>query len=181
MTEEALMLDIKKGNLDKASELYDLYSKRLYNYFVRISFDRDLSYDMMQDTFLRMIKYRISYQEEKPFKAWIYQIARNVFADSHKKNRFVYTGLPLDMKYENHSEDIEETDDLVHRKNILEKSMLKLPDDYREVLVLSRYEEMKYHDIANVMGISVSHVKVKVHRAIKKLREYYFEFDNAKY
>ena len=181
MTEEALMLDVKNGNLDQASKLYDQYSKRLYNYFVRLSYDRNLSYDMMQDTFMRMIKYRNSFKEEKLFKAWIYQIARNVFADNLKKNRFVYTGFPMDFKDENYSESMDETDDMVYKKQILEKSLLKLPEDYREVLVLSRYQEMKYQEISKIMDISVSHVKVKVHRAIKMFREYYFELDNARY
>ena len=78
MTDEALMLEVSKNNIESASALYDRYSKRLYNYFVKISFDRELGNDLLQTTFLRMIKYRNSYREGKSFEAWIFQIARNV-------------------------------------------------------------------------------------------------------
>ena len=78
MTDEALMSAVKNGKLDMASDLYDKYSKRLYNYFVKISMDRSVSDDLMQNTFFRMIKYRHTYKDGNPFKAWMFQIARNV-------------------------------------------------------------------------------------------------------
>jgi len=59
----------------------------------------------------------------------------------------------------------------------LKKSMSLLSDEAREILVLSRYQNKKYVEISALMDISVPAVKVKVHRAIKKLRDYYFELE----
>lgn len=179
MTEEALMVEIKNGNLDMASELYDAYSKRLYNYFVKLSQDKEAGYDMMQDTFLRMIKYRQSYKDGKSFKTWIFQIARNVFKDYYKKHKMMYT-LNTDIsQIQNELHFGEELSELEHQKMLLYRSMLRLPEDSREILVLSRFKDMKYQEIADIMDLSVSHVKVKVFRAIQKLREYYFELDKV--
>jgi RNA polymerase sigma-70 factor, ECF subfamily len=174
-TDEALMAEVKNGDLDKASVLYDRYSKRLYNYFVKISLDRNAGYDMMQDTFMRVIKYRHSYKGGNPFRAWIYQIARNVFADHLKKNKVLYSDY---QQVENMSGiDSNETDEKHEQEKLLNKSLAKLEDEAREILVMSRYQNMKYEEIAATMDLTVAAVKVKVHRAIKKLRIYYFELE----
>ncbi len=175
-TDEALMAEVKDGNLDLASELYERYSKRLFNYFVKISRDRDASYDMMQNTFLRVIKYKHTYRDGNPFKAWFYQIARNVFADHLRKNKVLHSDYtPIESIADVRQED--DSDEKNHQENVLRKSMSKLSDESREILVMSRYQNMKYVEISEVLGITVSSVKVKVHRAIKKLRVVYFELE----
>ena len=175
ITDEVLMTAVKSGNLDKASDLYNRYSKRLYNYFVKISLDRDAGYDMMQNTFLRLIKYKHTYDQDKPFQAWIYQIARNVFADHLRKNKVLYSDY---QQVENLGElDSSESDEKYEQERLLDKSLAKLSDGAREILVMSRYQNMKYEEIAETRGITVAAVKVKVHRAIKKLRVYYFELE----
>jgi len=175
-TDEALMAEVKDGNLDKASELYDRYSKRLYNYFVKISMDRDASYDMMQNTFFRVIKYKHTFRDGNPFKAWIYQIGRNVFADHLRKNKVLYSDFkPIESIQDYSEEDL--TDEKLNKERILKQSLSKLSDESREILVMSRYQNMKYDEIADTLGLTVSAVKVKVHRAIKKLRVVYFELE----
>jgi len=179
MTEEALMVEIKNGDLDLASKLYDKYSKLLYNYFVKLSQDKDAGYDMMQDTFLRMIKYKHTYKETGSFKTWIFQIARNVFRDYYKKNKMIYASYEDVYEFQKELHTDEGHSELENKKVLLQRSMLRLPEDSREILVLSRYKDMKYQEIAEIMNLSVSHVKVKVFRAIQKLREYYFELDKV--
>lgn len=67
--------------------------------------------------------------------------------------------------------------DQEHRETVLHQSMQRLSDESREILVMSRYQNMKYEEIAEIMDLTVSAVKVKVHRAIKKLRDVYFELE----
>ena len=59
----------------------------------------------------------------------------------------------------------------------LHRSLARLPEDQREILVLSRFQELKYEEIAKITETTVANVKVKVHRAIKKLRDTYFELE----
>ena len=176
MTDEALMLDVSNDNIDSASVLYDRYSKRLYNYFVKISLNRELSYDMLQITFLRMIKYRHSYRKNKAFQAWIFQIARNVFADELKKRK-IMTSDYIDVYNLEKGISDQESLEAENKERVLHQAMGKLDDESREILVLSRFQDMKYEQIAQVLNLTVSAVKVKVHRAIKKLRTYYVEIE----
>jgi RNA polymerase sigma factor (sigma-70 family) len=177
MTDEALMLEVSKRNIESASVLYDRYSKKLYNYFVKISFDRESGHDLMQTTFLRMIKYKHTYKEGKAFQTWIFQIARNVFADHLKKNKLQISDH-IDVYELDQSSRNEESRELEQKEKTLHMAMAKLPEESREILVLSRFQEMKYEQIAKVMNLTVPAVKVKVHRAIKKLRIYYMEIEN---
>jgi RNA polymerase sigma-70 factor (ECF subfamily) len=55
--------------------------------------------------------------------------------------------------------------------------MQKLTEEQRELLVLTRFQQMKYEEVAAIMDTTVANIKVKVHRAILKLREYYFEME----
>ena len=89
MTDEQLMIEVKQGDLSKATVLFDRYHKHLYNFFVKISFDRDLGQDLTQNVFFRMIKFRHTYRAESNFKSWIFKIARNVNADHYRKNKLV--------------------------------------------------------------------------------------------
>ena len=177
MTDEALMSAVKNGNLDLASDLYDRYSKRLYNYFVKISLNREASNDLMQNTFLRVIKYRHTYKDGNPFKAWIFQIGRNVFADYLRKEKMKVSDFDDVDNLRDHLADLDERQTQSEKELLLHKSMGKLSEEAREILVLSRYQNMKYEEISQLLDISVPAVKVKVHRAIKKLRDYYFELE----
>jgi RNA polymerase sigma factor (sigma-70 family) len=59
------------------------------------------------------------------------------------------------------------------------RALAQLPDDYRELLVLTRFQHLKYEEVAGFLNMTVANVKVKVHRAIGQLRENYFELENA--
>lgn len=177
MTDELLMIAVKDGELEKASELFDRYHKRLYNFFVKITFDRELGHDLTQNVFLRMIKYRSSYKEGKPFKAWIYQMARNIYADHFRKNKMLYSDYAEveDLKHKIAS--VDETMVQDEREKLLYISLFRLTPEQREILILTRFQELKHEEVAQILDCTVANVKVKVHRAIKQLREKYLELE----
>lgn len=168
MTDEQAMYSVKSGDLDKAAILFERYKHRLFNFFLKFCGDEAQAQDMTQNTFYRMLKYRQSYNETQLFKAWIYQIARNLLKDSYKENKVKM----IDLKMARQKHDTE-TEPMVRneQEQLLHQALKKLPDDQREILILSRFEELKYEEIGEILGISVANVKVKAHRAIQKLRE----------
>jgi RNA polymerase sigma factor (sigma-70 family) len=168
MTDEQAMQSVKAGDLDKAAILFERYKHRLFNFFLKFCGDEAQAQDLTQNTFYRMLKYRQSYNEAQPFKAWIYQIARNLLKDSYKENQVKM----IDLKSARQKHDTE-TEPMMknEREQLLHQALKQLPEDQREILVLSRFEELKYEEIGEMMGISVANVKVKAHRAIQKLRE----------
>jgi RNA polymerase sigma factor (sigma-70 family) len=171
MTDESAMNFVVNGDLDKAAILYERYKRPLLNFFLRFGVERESSYDLTQQTFYRLIHYKHTFKEGHEFKTWIYRIARNIFHDYLKDNRLKMSQLDdnIEVFEENNN------DDEQHR--LVQIALQKLPDEYREVLQLSRYEELKYEQISEVLNVSVSVVKVRVHRAIKKLREIYLSLD----
>lgn len=177
-SDEQLMMAVQKDQLDKLNELFDRYQKRLYNYFLKSTLDVEESSDLTQNVFIRVMKYRKSYKPGSNFELWVFQIARNQLKDHFRKlkihnDRFNSVDVLPEVT--------DETDEVQReREERLVRAMKKLPGDKRELLVLSKFQGMKYEQIAELRCSSVSAVKVQVHRTIKQLRELYFqETDNV--
>ena len=73
--------------------------------------------------------------------------------------------------------DTQDSREQEEREKLLEKSLALLSDEQRELLVLTRFQRMKYEEVAMLMDTTVANIKVKVHRAIQKLREHYFQLE----
>jgi len=175
LTDEHIMLKVKDGHLGELTQLFDRYHVRLYNFFLKLTFDQALSEDLTQNLFYRLIKYRHSFKaNDGSFKSWIYQVARNVHIDHCRENK--RTGYIKPMDDDAHGE-IAATGETYSEFDfeLLDKALAKLNPDERELLVLSRYQGLKYEEISRIKNISVAAIKVQVHRAMKHLRTIYFK------
>jgi RNA polymerase sigma factor (sigma-70 family) len=177
MTDELLMEAVKSGDLQQASALFERYNRRIFNFLARMTMDRALAEDLTQNVFLRIIKYRNSYREGARFQSWIYQVARNVFSDHYQAHKNKFSDYVDVEKVSDYLQDPEDNEALDEREKLLQRSMALLSEEQRELLVLTRFQHMKYEDVAVVMDTTVANIKVKVHRAIAKLREHYFELE----
>lgn len=177
MTDETIMEAVKNGDLQQASLLFERYNKRIYNFLARMTVDRALAEDLTQNVFLRIIKYRNSYREGLRFQSWIYQVARNIFSDHYQAHKNRFSDFIDVEKVSGHIPDMDEGKSQEEQEKLLERSMAMLSDEQRELLVLTRFQHMKYEDVAVIMNTTVANIKVKVHRAISKLREHYFELE----
>ncbi|MEM6964880.1 MAG: sigma-70 family RNA polymerase sigma factor [Bacteroidota bacterium] len=179
MTDEQLMMQVRNGDIAQAAVLFDRYSGRLYNFFVRLTYDQALSEDLTQSVFERIIRYRSSFNDHHQFKSWIFQIARNVRTDFYKKNKIKVADeidvSSVRLMTSSVAEKMEHQEDL---KN-LEKAMLRLSAEQREILVLTRFQKLKYAQVAEMLNTSEGAVKVKVHRAIKSLRTVFLKINKA--
>lgn len=173
-TDEILMENVKSGNLSDMSILFERYHLRVYNFFFRLTFDMDVSNDLTQNLFYRMIKYKNSYKSEYSVKSWIFQIARNLHTDYCKEEK---RSGELFLKTDKYS--VEPVDDNEGYRedeyDRLEKAMSNLSDEQKEIIVLSRYQGMKYEEISEITNQSVGAIKVAMHRAINQLRGIYFK------
>ncbi len=177
MSDEHIMEAVKNGNLQQASILFDRYNKRIFNFLARMASDREAAEDLAQNVFLRMLKYRHTYKPEMKFQSWIYQMARNVFSDYYQQQK---QRMPVKMeveKLDDHLSDLMEAMEQEENEKRLIRALAQLPDDYRELLVLTRFQHLKYEEVAGFLNMTVANVKVKVHRAIGQLRENYFELE----
>jgi RNA polymerase sigma-70 factor (ECF subfamily) len=166
-----LLARVRAGDPDALGLLYDRHAARLFAFFARLTGRRDASEDLVQDTFLRILKYRSSFRGERGFVVWMYRIARNVFADYCSSRR---TGdVPLVDEHEAPGstpfERVERDEEIA----LLRRALGALPADRREVIVLCRYEGLSHEEVAALVGCSVGALKVRLHRALAELRDAY--------
>jgi len=177
MTDEEIMEAVKNGDLQQASLLFERYNKRLFNFLARMASDRSVAEDLTQNVFLRLIRYRNSYRDGMKFQSWIYQVARNVFSDHYQASKNRKSDFINIENVSDHIMDPEEDKQRDENEQVLQRSLSLLNEEQRELLVLTRFQHMKYEEVAAVMDTTVANIKVKVHRAIAKLREHYFQIE----
>ena len=171
------MQAVREGDLGALAILFERHHRPLFNYFVHVNGNRDLSEDLVQDVFFRMLKYRQTYQPDRPFSAWMYQIARNANVDSIGKRKFeVGLGEKEFAVVSNMDENLKRKQEI----SLLKRAMSLLPLEKRELLVLSRFQNLKYEEIASILGCDVGAVKVRVYRAVRALGQIYFELAGEK-
>jgi RNA polymerase sigma factor (sigma-70 family) len=180
-TDEVLMLAVRDGDLGKLGVLFDRHHRALCDFFLRMTGSRSLAEDLVQDVFFRILKYRDTFRDESRFKAWMFRIARNARFDHFKKHE-TETDLPDETVQTLQSRAPFPGQDLEHEQQtvLLERALHKLAAEKREVLVLSRYHDMKYEQIAEIMGCEVGAVKVRVHRALKELRDVFLKLSSQR-
>jgi len=177
-SDNALMQQVKSGNPDKLGLLYERYNKILFGFFYRLTGNGGTSEDLVHNVFLRILKYRDKFRNEGKFSTWMFHIAHNIYADYYKKDKRM--GYREEITEDNPGETltIDEDAEKDEQVTILKKALQRLSDEYREVLVLSRYHEMKYREIADVLNLTESAVKVRVFRAIKELKKIYSQMES---
>jgi RNA polymerase sigma factor (sigma-70 family) len=185
LSDNALMVKVKDGDLDKLGLLFERYKRPLYGFFYGLNREPELSEDLVQNTFLRIMKYRHLFRGESAgrtdggdFRAWMFHIARNVNYDHHRKNK---VKASEDLEHwqhrighdENQSSEIQQREE----QTMLLQALDRLPADKREILLLSKFEEKKYSEIGIVLGCSEGAVKVKVFRALQELKVIYKQLE----
>ena len=173
------MLKVRSGDLDKMGLLFQRYHRPLYGFLFHMTQQREASEDMMQNVFYRMLRSRHTFTGEGEFRTWMYHLARNVLKDHLKQTRRRGNYQEIGG-YEERIPSGMTADAQIERKleiKALEKALCNLSPESREVLVLSRFQELKYAEIAAVLEISVGAVKVRVHRAMSQLKEMYCQLE----
>ncbi len=175
LTDEQLMLATCNGDVRMFGELFERHSRPLFNYYLRMTGDRSASEDLVQDVFFRILRYRQTYKEGTPFQAWMYRIARNTRIDVFRKTK---REVELDSeRHDTPDRSALPSDRLAasEQMDLLRRALAALPEDRREVLILSRYQNLKYEEIARLLDCGVGAVKQRVFRAVRELREIYSE------
>jgi RNA polymerase sigma-70 factor (family 1) len=179
MTDIQMMEDVRDGKVERLAVLFERHHVPLFNFFLRLTGSRSISEDLVQDVFFRILNYRHTYKGQSKFTTWMYQIARNTHIDYLRKKK---EELPLDEQWsESLSTELAPDENLEQKQdaNLMREALARLPLKKREVLILSRYQDLKYKEIAELLGCQIGTVKAHVHRAIKDLGEIYLELSGG--
>ncbi len=181
LSDNSLMLQVKAGEVGKMGLLFERHHRGLHAFLYHATGQAAAAEDMVQNVFYRMLKYRHTFTGEGEFKTWMFHLARNVLADAAKKNKPAahhqdvadwaekLPGGPLADAGLQKAQDL----DLLHR------ALARLSPDQREVLVLSRFQELKYEQIAQLLQTTAGAVKVRAHRALCQLKTIYLKLENG--
>ena len=172
------MLKVKEGDLDRLGLLFERYKRPLFGFFYGLSKNAELSEDLVQNVFFRILKYRHVFRGDGDFRTWMFHIARNVNNDHYRKNKFKKVEPVEDWQDRLGAQDAHATD-LQQREEQqrLSMAMDRLPDDRKEILLLSKFQEMKYKEIGELLGCTEGTVKVKVFRALQELKAVYKQLE----
>jgi RNA polymerase sigma factor (sigma-70 family) len=178
-TDSSLMKLVQAGDTGQLAVLFERHHVALFRYLLHLTGNRTLSEDLVQEVFFRVLKYTPSYDPSLSFPVWLYGMARNAYFDSLRKRRTEIASS--EMGEIESSEPMPE--ELFTRKQdvmFLREALMKLPEEKREVLVLSRFHDLRYEDIARILKCEIGTVKVRVYRALKELRERFCELRGEK-
>ena len=187
-----LIQAINSGQTEKFHDLVKRYEQRLYNFSLRMCRNPSDAEDMIQDTFLNVFKYLKNFRYETKFKNWLYKVAASTCIKKRRKSKFAPDKelsldefLPGDEAGQ--PDNVPEwamlpLDKLLNEElySVIHQTILALPKKYRVVIVLRDIEGFSTAETAQILNLSPSNVKVRLHRARLYLRdklEGYFEND----
>lgn len=164
------MVAVSGGAIARMSELYQRRHRSLFRFFFRLTGRQAVAEDLVHDVFVRMIRYKHTYTAGDSFDAWMYRIARNAFADQTKKYRLETPGDGHEMEAaESTRPDPFEAYAKQQDLALLHRAMRELPEEKRELIVLSRFQGLTYEQIGQIVGAETGTIKVRVFRAMKEM------------
>jgi RNA polymerase sigma factor (sigma-70 family) len=180
-SDHELMAGVARGDLAGMSEIYERRHRALFRFFFRLTGRQAPAEDLTHEVFLRMIRYRHTYQSGELFESWMYRIARNVFADHTKKHRLESPAAEGQLELAESPrptalEAVVKQQDLA----LLHRALRELPDRKRELIVLSRFQGLTYGQIGRIIGCETGTVKVRVFRAMKEMGQVFHDLRREK-
>ena len=190
-SDEDLMEYFQEGREPAFNELVKRYTDRLHNFLFRYTHNHQDCEDLVQETFLRVHKSKHSYERIAKFSTWMYTIALNLAKSLYKKKkRMQKVSIHKDESDpKDYEMNIEDTnilqDEELHQKlslEQLEKALMQLAPEFREVVVYRDLQELSYDEIAEVTGVAMGTVKSRINRGraqIKAMIDSYVELGTA--
>lgn len=175
------MAAVARGDLASMSGIYEHRNRALFRFFYRLTGRQALAEDLTHEVFLRMIRYRHTYERgegapEPAFEAWMYRIARNAYADYQRKHRLEIESGDGEMEAVESGamsayESVAKQQDLA----TLHRALGRLAEDKRELIVMARFQGLSYEQIGGILGCEPNTVKGRMFRAMKEVSRIYTE------
>ena len=174
-TDEELARDIQRGSMEAFTLLVDRYYSPLFGYLYRMCGGvRALSEDMVQETFLKLLRGISLYQPSRPFKPYLYAIAANIARNHHQRADTRLTQSITDTADDDYYDEHPSAEESVIADEAAKQvlwALAQLPDHQREVVVLFYYQELSQKDIAEALHIPVGTVKSRLSLGLRRLRD----------
>lgn len=166
------------GDLEAFSAIIEKYQNMVFRYVYSQFNNYEEAMDITQEIFIMVIEALGTFRRESKFSTWLYSIMVNYCKNYRKKNNR-YISVPLNVTRDDTEYDLQIPDERENPEEqvirdetlrIIREEIQVLPDDYREILLLRDVEGMSYNEIADILGIGLSNVKVRIHRGRELLK-----------
>ena len=176
LSDKVLVKKAKNHDFDAFEELVTRYETKVYNLAYKMLGSQEDAEDILQDTFISAFKSLSSFKEKSSFSTWIYRIATNACLMKLRTKQSKTVSLDnhlsvLTKRIVDWSENAEISFNRKELRKVIDQAVKSLPEMYRVVFILRDIEELSNIEAAKVLGISVSAVKSRLHRARLYLRE----------
>ncbi|HWF12296.1 MAG TPA: sigma-70 family RNA polymerase sigma factor, partial [Candidatus Acidoferrales bacterium] len=181
-TDVQLMLDVKAGDEASFELLLRKYRTPLVNFLYRMVRDSAAAEDLAQEVFLRVYRARKEYAPSAKFTTWMFRIATNLALNSVRDNRHRQMEISMDQPFETGEEELHaiEVPDRAptveqvlvarNRSEMILRAIHALPEKQRAAVLLHKYQELDYDEIARILECSESALKSLLFRAYETLR-----------
>jgi RNA polymerase sigma factor (sigma-70 family) len=173
LSDQELMAVVQGGDYSPASEIYDRYSARIYNFAFRFLKNAEAAEDAVQEVFVKMLRHANQFHGDAKLSTWLFSITANWCRDylrkadnKAKESDDVLVTLPA-------PNELSPERNLEMRENEVRvrKALEALTPEQREAILLSRYQGLSYAEIAQIAGCSEGAVKTRVFRAMETLKK----------
>lgn len=161
------MRRVQQGHEAALGELMERYRPRLFGFLMKRA--PDVAEDLFQETWLRVVRARASFDPKRRFSTWLFQIANNLCRDRARRRRVEEGYLETAREEAKTAPGLLETPPLDLRLDV-HRRLAALPERLREVLILRYYHQLGEADIAEIVGIPRGTVKSRLHTAVRTLR-----------
>jgi RNA polymerase sigma-70 factor (ECF subfamily) len=163
---------LKKGNVQAFSVLVEKYQNMVYSLALKLLKKPEEAEELAQDTFVKAYQKIDSYEGKSKFSTWLYSITYNACISELRKRRVEFASLDDrqisdqdEMKMHDYYRETKKED----QEKYLNLALAKLPDDDQVLVTLYYYENQSMDEISLITGLTVSNIKVKIHRARKRM------------
>jgi RNA polymerase sigma-70 factor (ECF subfamily) len=163
---------VQAGDTACFTVLLERYSRSVFSLIVKIAGNREDAEELTQDVFLKVFRSLSSFQGNSLFSTWLYRIAYNTAVSAARKKTCEWTTIEESMIENTVEDDISDDVEQLEKEeqlNRLEKALGQLLPDERAIVTLFYMQEKQIDEIATITGLSISNVKVKLHRIRKKM------------
>ena len=178
-TDEELILEFQKNDTVEAFEiLMQRYKNPLMNYVYRFLGDYEACVDVIQETFIKLFRYKNQYSSIAKFSTWIYTIAGNLARTEYRKRKkrrilsidaLTEEDEAFDIADERYRPDTETDNDI--KDEIIQKALLKVSGTYREAVILRDIQGLSYEEIAEITKTNEGTVKSRINRGRAQLQK----------
>ncbi len=170
-SDEELIQELHKGIESSMEVLIKRHYSIVFSYIYRQTGDYHTSYDLTQETFIKMVRSIGTVTQGQSFKLWLLKIALNTCRDYFKSKSFKTVQASSEWKEEYEDRRLIDYFDKKLESAAVQAAIMELPDYQRETIILRYYQDLKIKDIAHVTAVGEPTVKSRIKQGLSKLKQ----------